>query len=141
MSLILDTNVVSELMRPQPDRQVLSWVQQQPIATMTITAVTVMEVRSGIAYLPEGARKSTLEAKFRQFLARGFAGRVLPFDHDAAEACAALRAERRRLGEASATEDSMIAGIALRRGATIATRDRDFAGYGVPTVNPWQPHG
>lgn len=138
MRLLLDTNVVSELMRPQPHPEVLAWVDAQPIAEMAITAVTVMEIRSGIAYLPEGTRKASLETRFRQFLARGFAGRVLPFDEDAAEACATLRAQRRRAGKASATEDSMIAGIALQQGATVITRDKGFDSYGVPVINPWE---
>jgi toxin FitB len=103
---------------------------------MAVTAITVMEIRYGIACQPEEARKGALEAKFRQFLARGFAGRVLPFD-EAAEPCAALRAQRRRLGQAFGTEDSMIAGIALQRGATVATRDRGFTGCGVPVIDPW----
>jgi predicted nucleic acid-binding protein len=137
MLLVLDTNVVSELMRPQPQPQVLAWVGAHPITDMAITAVTIMEIRSGIAYLPEGARKGSLEARFRQFLARGFAGRVLPFDEGAAETCATLRAQRRRLGKASATEDAMIAGIALQRGATVVTRDSGFDSYGVPVIHPW----
>ena len=139
MLLVLDTNVVSELMRPRPDPAVLAWVDARPVTAMAITAITVLEIRSGIAYLPEGARKLGLEAKFRRFVARGFAGRVLPFDEEAAESCAALRAERRRQGRASSTEDVMIAGIVLQRGATIVTRDGDFADYGVPVVDPWGP--
>ena len=100
--LVLDTNAVSELMRPQPDKRVLAWVREQPVVAVAVTAVTIMEIRYGIACQPEGARKGTLEAKFRQFLTRGFAGRVLPFDGSAAEACAALRAQQRRLGQGSA---------------------------------------
>ena len=74
MMLVLDTNVVSELMRPQPDEQVLAWIRGQPLGTMAVTTITIMEIRYGIGRLPEGVRKGTLEAKFRQFLARGFAG-------------------------------------------------------------------
>ena len=137
MLLILDTNVVSELMRPGPHPQVLAWASARPIADMAITAVTVMEIRSGIAYLPDGARKGALEARFRQFLARGFGGRVLPFDEGAAESCATLRAQRRRAGKSSATEDAMIAGIALQLGGTVVTRDSGFDSHGVPVINPW----
>lgn len=140
--LVLDTNVVSELMRPQPDARVLGWIAGQPVAAMAVTAITVMEIRYGIARLPEGARRSSLEAKFRQFLGRGFAGRVLPFDEAAAEASAAIRAEHRRAGRGAGTEDCMIAGIAVRGGATVVTRDAGgFAGCGVPVVNPWDARG
>jgi hypothetical protein len=138
MLLILDTNVVSELMRPDPHSQVLGWAGAQSVADMAMTAITVMEIRSGIAYLPDGARKASLEVRFRQFLARGFGGRVLPFDEGAAEACAALRARRRRAGQSPATEDAMIAGIALQLGGTVVTRDREFDRYGVPAINPWE---
>lgn len=139
MMLVLDTNVVSELMRPQPDERVLSWIRGQPIGTMAVTTITIMEIRYGIARLPEGVRKGALEAKFRQFLARGFAGRVLPFDEDAAEMSATIRALRSRMGRHIGTEDCMIAGIARQHGATVVTRDaRGFEGYGVPVVNPWE---
>jgi predicted nucleic acid-binding protein len=142
MMLVLDTNVVSELMRPRPDPRVLGWVGAQPVGLMAITAITVMEIRYGIACLPEGARQGSLEARFRQLLARGFAGRVLPFDEPAAAMSAAIRAQRRRLGRAVGTEDCMIAGIARHHGATVVTRDESgFAGHGTAVVNPWGQHG
>ncbi|MGE0148024.1 MAG: type II toxin-antitoxin system VapC family toxin [Parvibaculaceae bacterium] len=136
--ILLDTNVVSELMRPEPDAAVLAWSQQQPLGELAITAITMMEVRYGIARLPDGARKNDLEARFRRFLALGFGGRVLPFDGEAAEFSAVLRAMRRCMGRAVSTEDSMIAGIARQQGATVVTRDESgFEGYGVPVINPW----
>lgn len=136
--LVLDTNVVSELMRPQPDAGVLAWARRQSLDALALTAVTLMEICYGIARLPEGKRKSDLEARFRRFLTLGFGGRVLPFDGDAAEASAAIRVARQRMGRAIGTEDCMIAGIARRHGATVATRDeRGFEGYGVLVVNPW----
>lgn len=136
--LILDTNVVSELMRPQPEATVLDWSRRHALADLALTAITVMEIRYGIAKLPNGARRDDLESRFRRFLTLGFAGRVLPFDTDAAEICAGLRAMLRRMGRAVSTEDSMIAGIARRHDARVATRDeRGFEGYGIPVVNPW----
>ena len=138
MMLVLDTNVVSELMRPQPDEQVLAWIRGQSLGTMAVTAIPIMEIRYGIGRLPEGVRKGILEAKFRQFLARGFAGQVLPFDEQAAEMSATIRVLRTRMGRPISSEDCMIAGIARQQGATVVTRDEHgFEGYGVPVVNPW----
>lgn len=138
MLRILDTNVVSELMRPEPNADVLAWSKQQPVGELAITAITMMEVRYGIARLPDGARKNDLEARFRRFLTLGFGGTVLPFDGDAAEFSAVMRAMRRRMGRAVGTEDCMIAGIARHHGATVVTRDEGgFEGYGVPIINPW----
>jgi predicted nucleic acid-binding protein len=138
MILLLDTNVVSELMRPQPEARVLTWIGAQALGVMSLFAITVMEIRYGIACLPEGVRKDGLEAKFRQFLARGFAGRVLPFDEDAANKSAAIRARRPRIGHAIGAEGCMIAGIALHQGAIVVTRDAyGFAGCGISVVNPW----
>jgi predicted nucleic acid-binding protein len=136
--LILDTNVVSELMRPEPNARVLAWAQQQPLEALAMTAISMMEIRYGIARLPDGARKNDLEARFRRFLALGFGGQVLPFDGDAAEISAAMRALRQRMGRVTGTEDCMIAGIAKQHGATVVTRDDSgFEGYGVVVVNPW----
>jgi predicted nucleic acid-binding protein len=138
MLRILDTNVVSELMRPEPDAEVLAWSRRQPLGELAITAITLMEVRYGITRLPDGARKQDLEARFRRFLALAFGGRVLPFDGEAAEFSAVMRAMRRRMGRAVGTEDSMIAGIARQYGATVVTRDEGgFEGCGVPVINPW----
>lgn len=137
--LLLDTNVVSELMRPRPDARVLDWVAAQPMAEMAIAAVTVMEIRFGIALLPGGRRRTDLDASFRLLVAQGFAGRVLPFDHAVAETCADIRARRRRRGHPIATEDSMIAAIARVHGAQLATRDgSDFEGCGVTVIDPWE---
>jgi predicted nucleic acid-binding protein len=137
--LVLDTNVVSELMRQQPEPRVLDWIAGQPLETMAITAVTVMEVRYGLHCLPGGRRRSALETRFRQFLDRGFAGRILAFDTHTATSSAEIRAACRRLGRAISPEDTMIAGIAKYHGATVVTRDRGgFSGYGVPVVDPWE---
>lgn len=137
--LLLDTDVVSELMRSRPNRRVLDWVAAQPLAEMAIATITVMEVRSGIALLPRSKRRIDLDTKFRQFLAQGFAGRVLPFDQAAADACADIRAYRRHTGKPITTEDGMIAAIARVHGAPVATRDvGGFEGCGVTLINPWE---
>ena len=138
--LLLDTNLVSELMRPRPTPRVLDWVAAQPLAEMAIAAITVMEVRFGIALLPWSKRRTALDARFRQFLAQGFAGRVLPFDEAAAEACADIRATRRHMGHTITTEDGMIAAIARIHRAPVATRDvGGFEGCGLTLINPWDP--
>jgi toxin FitB len=106
---------------------------------MAIAAITVMEIRFGIALLPRSQRRTDLDTKFRQFLTQGFAGRVLPFDQAAADACADIRAHRRHIGSPITTEDGMIAAIARVHGAPVATRDvGGFEGCGLILINPWQ---
>lgn len=140
--LVLDTNLVSELMRPHPEPVVLAWVGAQPLKEMAITAVSSMEIRFGIHSLPEGKRRTELDRKFSELIAQGFAGRILPFDGQAGEACADIRAMRQRTGRRISTEDAMIAAIARVHGATVVTRDEGgFAGCGVPVVNPWNMTG
>ena len=137
--LLLDTNVVSELMRPRPNPHVLEWVAAQPLSEIAITTITVMEVRYGIALLPRSKRRADLDRKFHDFLAQGFAGRVLPFDQSAADACADVRAVRRHMGNPITIEDGMIAAIARAHGAPVATRDiGGFEGCGLTLINPWQ---
>ena len=139
MLLLLDTNVVSELMRPRPEQRVASWVAAQPIRELAVTVVSIMEVRFGIAVLPEGLRRTELDRRFRHFLDQGFSGRVLTLDRAAAEACADVRAIRQRMGKPIGTEDAMIAGMARAHSAAVVTRDAGgFAGCGVPVLDPWR---
>lgn len=136
--LVLDTNVVSELMRQRPEPCVLDWIAAQPIAETVITTIPVMEIRFGVAVMPQGRRRAELDTKFRQFLAQGFTDRVLPFDRAAADARADIRALRQRSGRTIAIEDSMIAAIARTRGA-VATRDiSGFDGCGLTLIDPWE---
>jgi hypothetical protein len=137
--LLLDTTLVSELMRPRPDPRVLSWVAAQPLSEMAIATITVMEVRFGIALLPRSRRRVELETRFRQLLIQAFPDRVLAFDQLAADACAEIRAHRRQSGNPIGVEDSMIAAIARIHGAPVATRDAGgFEGCGLTVINPWQ---
>jgi predicted nucleic acid-binding protein len=137
--LLLDTNLVSELMRSRPDPRVLSWVAAQPLAEMGIAAITMMEIRFGIALLPHGSRRAELDARFRLLLTQAFAGRVLAFDQPAADACAEIRAQRRQRGNPVTVQDSMIAAIARIHGAPVVTRDvAGFKGCGLTLINPWQ---
>lgn len=134
--IVLDTNVVSELMRPAPDPGVVAWVAAQ--GTLWLTAVSEAELRLGVALMPSGARAAAVGAAVAAMLAEDFAGRILPFDGAAARAYAAICAERRAAGRPIAAFDAMIAGIARSAGATVATRNlRDFEGCGVALINPW----
>lgn len=137
--IILDTNVVSEPMRPHPDAQVLRWLAARETRTLFLTAVTEAELRAGVALLPDGRRREALGAALEAVLAQDFAGRVLPFEGGAAaRAYAAIQADRRRLGRPIAMADALIGAIARASGMQLATRNvDDFVGTGVEIVNPW----
>ena len=136
--LILDTNVVSELMRPHPARNVMHWLEGQSSAHLALTAVTVAEILYGLDLLPEGRRRHDLAGRFQLFLTRGFGGRVLPFDGRAAEVYARLRGGRKKAERALDAFDAMIAAIAQAQGAAVVTRNvPDFEGCGVPVIDPW----
>ena len=137
--LLLDTNVLSELMRPAPAQAVLDWVAGQALDTLCTAAPCQAEILAGIAVLPEGRRHADLAAAAAGIFAEDFAGRVLPFDDQAATAYATLFAARRQAGLAVATVDLMAAAIARVHGARVVTRNvRDFAGCGVAVIDPWQ---
>ena len=135
---VLDTNVVSELMRERPDPVVLGWMDKQLTDTLLVTAVTEAEIRTGIAILPEGERRRGLAAAAERLFGVLFAERVLPFDSDAAQAYATLAAERRAAGRPMSQADCQIAATALSRGVPVATRDvGGFEGCGIDVINPW----
>ena len=137
--IILDTNVISELMRPEPHPAVLSWVGGQRPSALHTTSVTQAEVFYGIAALPVGKRRTALAAAAGAIFAEDFAGRVLPFDGAAARRYAEIRAARRRAGSPMEAFDAQIAAIALTSGAILATRDTGgFADCGLTIVNPWR---
>ncbi len=136
--IVLDTNVLSETVRPKPDSRVARWINCQPAETLFTTAVTQGEVLYGIAILPEGKRRAALERMMQDVFGRGFAGRILPFDDAAAVPFAEIMARRRRAGRPIAQIDAQIAAIARSRNATLATRNaRDFEGCGIALVDPW----
>jgi len=137
--IVLDTNVVSEMMRPAPSAAVETWVSAQPAAGVFISAITEAELRYGLALLPAGRRQRRLLAQAEAMLAEDFAGRILPFDSAAAGAYAPIAAARRLAGRPISQADAQIAAIAASRGATIATRNvADFEGCGIETVDPWR---
>ena len=136
--IVLDTNVVSELMRPSPQPTVVRWLDDQPPSTLFVTAVTEAEVRTGIAVLPQGTRRSGLTDAAERAFGVLFAGRILPFDSLAARAFAAISAGRRAAGHPISHADCQIAAIARSREAQVATRDaRGFQGCGIDVINPW----
>ena len=137
--ILLDTNVVSEVMKPQPAEAVRLWLDAQPAETLYLTAVTQAELLFGIARLPPGRRKDNL-ATVLSGIARLFEGRVLPFDSRAAGHYADLAAAARNSRRGFPTPDGYIAAIAASRGYTVATRDvAPFRAGGVPVINPWEP--
>jgi len=136
--ILLDTNVLSELMKAEPDPAVMAFVNGIPATALFTSAVTQAEILYGIALLPSGKRRNSLLAAARVTLDNHFRGRVLPFDGSAAEAFASIAAGRRESGRPIPQADAMIAAIAKSRDATLATRNgADFEGCGIPVINPW----
>jgi predicted nucleic acid-binding protein len=136
--IVLDTNVVSALMRPEANPVPVAWLDRQIDGAVYATAVTIMEIRSGLLLMPEGIRRRTLAAGFASLLASLLSGRVLPLDEVAAEQASVVAARQRARGRNTAIGDFQIAGIALSRGATLATRNvRDFAELDLKLVDPW----
>ncbi len=136
--IILDTNVLSALMRAQPDVRVIDWLDRQAPESIWITSITLFESRLGLALLPEGRRKQALEGAFERLLNEHLQNRVLGFDAAAALEAAMLAAARQRAGRPVDLRDTQIAGIAAARRASIATRNlRHFQDLSVPVINPW----
>ena len=136
--ILLDTNVVSELMRPSPAADVVDWIAGRPVADLHLSTISEAELRYGAALLPPGQRREGLLAAIEGMLREDFEGRILSFDSAAARAYAAIAVERRSAGRPISHADCQIAAIARSRGASVATRDvDDFAGCGIDVVNPW----
>jgi toxin FitB len=135
---ILDTNVLSAIMRTKPEAAVVEWLDRQPSDSVWLSSITVFETRFGLALLPKGRRRRGLERAFESVLTEDLANRVLDFDSVAAATAAQLAADRQRAGRVVDLRDTLIAGIALARRATIATRNTThFEGLDVPVINPW----
>lgn len=136
--IILDSNIVSALMRDPAEQVVWQWLNRQPRSSIWTTAVTVMEIRFGLAVMTVGRQQARLEREFAHTLSESLENRVLPFDARAANETALLMAKRRRSGRTGELRDTMIAGIAIARHATLATRNmRHFADLPVAVVDPW----
>lgn len=136
--IILDTNVVSALMRSRENPVVVEWLNSQPKHSIWITTINLMEVRFGLLRMPEGKLRSTLSAAFDALIVEVMQSHVLPFDQPAAELAAEITARLRDRGRTIHTPDSQIAGIALSKKAALATRNTsDFADIGLMLINPW----
>lgn len=136
--IVLDTNVLSELIRPRPDPKVVAWLLDQTRSQLFTTAVSRGEMLLGAMVLPDGQRKWRLQEEIQAVFETDMAGRVLPYDSAAADAQAQFSAMRKGQGRPVALADAMIAGIAHSRGAALATRNvRDFEGCGVALIDPW----
>ena len=137
--ILLDTNVVSELMRVSPNPAVLAWAQRQGMSEMYIAAVTEAELWYGADCMPEGRRRNRMVEDLSGFFEVELLGRVLPFGRREARLYGVIRSARRALGREINHQDCQIAATALSVGAAVATRDvRGFAGTGVAVVNPWE---
>jgi hypothetical protein len=135
---ILDTNVLSELIRPRPDPAAVAWVRRQPTSSLYTTTITQAEMLYGVAVMPAGRRRDNLHSAVRDLFDVDLSGRVIAFDGDAAVVYAEIAAHRRSLGRPISQLDAQIASIARSRGSAVATRNTaDFADCGLDIVNPW----
>ncbi len=138
--IIVDTNVLSELMKREPMPGVEQWLTAQPPASLFTTSVTKAEVLYGVALLPAGERRDALEEAVAAMFAEDFGGRVLPFDGATAYDYAVIASHRRQAGKPISQFDAQIAAIARSRGAAVATRNvSDFEDCGIEVHNPWGP--
>lgn len=136
--IVLDTNIISELMRARPNARILDWLAAQPPAGLFTTTLTQAEIFYGLALLPEGRRRDDLIAAARPIFEHELAGRILGFDSDAAMAYPEIAARRRKAGQPITQIDGQIAAIVASRGARLATRNvRDFVDCGIVVVDPW----
>lgn len=136
--ILLDTNVISEPLKLAGDPAVSAWIDAQAIETLYLSAISLAELRFGIAVLPDGTRKHRLHASLEQRIIPLFGKRILPFDTAASDTYAALRARARTAGKAFGTVDGYIAAIAAVNGFAVATRDASpFEAAGLAVINPW----
>ena len=136
--IVLDTNVVSEVMRPAPEPRVIGWLDQHRPADLYLTTLTLAELRYGLAALPQGRRQAALVTSFEQDLLPLYEGRILTFDEPASRAYARLKAAARAAGQPRPDLDLMIASICAAHGFALATRNvDDFAGTGIEVIDPW----
>ncbi len=135
--ILLDTNIISEAMRPNGDPAVLAWLDAQAVETLYLSTITLAELRFGLAAMPEGRRRDILRRELDQRVLPLFEGRILPFDVAATDAYGELRARARAAGKVVSTADGYIAAIAVTHGLAVATRDiRAFEAAGVRVIVP-----
>ena len=140
--IVLDTNVISELLRPAPAKQVEAWLSAQNGGTVYFTAVGEAELRHGVAILPAGRRRTALAKAIEGILEEDFRDRILPFDRAAASTYAAIAAKRRAAGRPISQFDCQIAAIARAHETAVATRNTgDYESCGIDVIDPWLPTG
>lgn len=136
--IVLDANVISEPMTPRPDPRVIDWLRSTPWRSLCTTATVLSELMAGVAVLPAGRRRAHLQDQLDLVIDEDLAGRVLPFDAEAARAYAAVTLARRHQGRPISVGDAQIAAVCLARDASLATRNvRDFEGLGLTLIDPW----
>lgn len=136
--IILDTNVVSEGMQPEPHAGVFEWMQAQLLETLFLSSVTVAELRAGVESAPEGKKKKLLREKLEERMLPLFTGRVLPFDNLCTQSYAEIYALNRRNGVGVSLQDALVAAVAATNVMSVATRDTSpFLASGIAVVNPW----
>lgn len=136
--IVLDTNVLSEVMKPAPASKVVRWLASQPPSRLFTTTITQGEILYGLALMPKGKRRSGLESAIAGMFAEDFGGRILSFDSDAAQVFSQIASVRKTMGRPITHADAQVAAIARSRGAALATRNvSDFDHCGVTVINPW----
>lgn len=136
--ILLDTNVVSEVMRRKPSNNVLSWLNQHSDGNLLLSSITIAEICYGLRILPIGQRRQLLETRFEQFIIEGFFGRIISFDESAARAYAEIMGTRKKKGRPMSLPDGQIAAIAQVNQFTLATRNTtDFEDCGIQLINPF----
>lgn len=137
--ILLDTNIISEMMKQSPNPEVLSWLDDQEVTQTFVTSITIAEISYGINVLPEGVRRQLLEDAFNKAIKTAFKHRILFFDETAAHHYGKLMSHRKQLGRPLSILDGQIASIALTHGAALATRNiRDFSHCELDLLNPFE---
>jgi toxin FitB len=137
--IVLDTNVISELWKAAPDPKVLAWIDAQMVETLYLSAITVAELRFGLAAMPAGKRRAIYQQRLEGEVLPAFTSRVLPFDRDASRSYADLMARTKAAGKPIGSADGYIAATAAARGLMVATRDTSpFEAAGLKIINPWE---
>jgi predicted nucleic acid-binding protein len=137
--IIVDTNVVTETMKPAPAQAAVSWLNGEETSTLFLTTITIGEIRYGLRIMPQGKRRLQLEQGFERIVAEAFAGRILSFDEEAARHYGEVMGKRKEIGRPLSVQEGQIASIARANGCAIATRNiRDFVECGVEILNPFE---
>jgi predicted nucleic acid-binding protein len=139
MGILVDTNVISEVMRPNPSGNVISWLNSHNITVLFISSITIAEICYGLRILAEGQRRQSLQSRFEQFISQGFAKNILNFNEPAARTYAEIMGMRKEKGRPMSLPDGQIAAIAQTNYLSLATRNiTDFEDRGIELINPFE---